>query len=354
MIEEGGSAIQQYDSTADEYVPDRTVTPMRFTPHLDVSDPSGSIPAGTHNEMLTDCRWTLDGSLLASGDGISIDAGTHALTFAKNVSVSTAAELVFMAKVLDVKRGETIPVRWTAVLTCQATTAANITLHAVCENKILLNPFKDRGVFDVEVMLYNGDTLIPADKAVFRWQVFESGAWRNVSDDDLWCRGGRDKSALKVCQAYVSMLRLRVLASPKSFSDIVRTHTFQLRRYYGQYHPELLWTEGKYKLPTTTRACAEVQVAKNNMGAIENLERFFDIEMFYSRSEFQGFFHVSHTHKAEVSRADFGDDETAQHCFAFLVREKSAFMPVTAGGKVITISGKALCAQIPVATREVE
>ncbi|MBO4963684.1 MAG: hypothetical protein J6C65_01940 [Prevotella sp.] len=355
MIEEGGSAIQQYDSIADEWVPDRTIAPMRFTPHLEVSDPQGNIPTGEHNEMLADCRWLLDGILLSSGDGISINSDTHALTFGRNLTIGGVSELVFTASVYDVRRGEMIPVRWTKVLSCQATTAANIKLYAVNEHKMLLNPFKDRGTFELEVQLYNGDTLVPDADAVYKWQLYEDkGGWRDISGDDLWCKGGANTRKLLVCQRYVQILRVRVLANAKAFPNLSRTCTFQLRRFYGQYHPELLWIEGKYKQPTTLRAVGEVQVSKNNMGAIADPEEYFDIETFYSRSEFQGFFHVSHTHRAEVSRSEFGEDSTAQHCFAFLVREKSAFMPLTAGGKVITIGGAALCTQIPMATREVE
>lgn len=355
MVEEGGSAIQQYDSIADEWVPDRAIAPMRFTPLLAVSDPNGSIATGVHNEMLTDCRWVFDGKLLNSDSEISINKDTHALTFGKNLVVGATSELVFTASVLDVKRGETIPVRWLKVLSCQATTAANIKLRAVSEHKILLNPFKDRGTFEVEVQLYNGDMAVPDADAVYQWQVYdEISAWHDISGDDLWCRGGAKTRKILVCQKYVQLIRIRVLAHAKAFPDLVRSHTFQLRRFYGQYHAELLWLEGKYKLPTTLRARAEVQVTKNSMGAIAAPEEYFDIETFYSRSEYQGFFHVSHNSMAEVTRSEFGEDNSAQHVFAFLVREKSALRPLTVGGKVLTIGGAALCTQIPMATREVD
>lgn len=355
MIEEGGSSIQQYDSIAGEWVPDRRIAPMRFTPTLSVSDPNGSISTGEHNEMLTDCRWVLDGKLLNSDSEISINNDTHALTFGKNLNVSESSELVFTASVYDAKRGETSPVKWSKVLSCQPTTSANIKMRAVSQGKMMLDPFKDRDIFEIEVQLYNGDKLIPDAEAVFQWQKFDGiSAWTEVNGDDLWCRGGAKTRKILVCQRYVQVLRLRCIAHAKAFPTFTRFETFMLKRYYGQYHHELLWLEGKYKLPNTIRARAEVQVSRYNAGAVANPEVFFDIETFYSRSKYQGFFHVSHTSKAEVTSADFGDDDTAQHCFGYLVREKSAFQPITIGGKVLTINGAAVCTQVPTATREVD
>ena len=111
---------------------------------------------------------------------------------------------------------------------------------------------------------------------------------------------------------------------------------FKLRRHYGQYDDDIEILEGQYIFPETTRAVAEAYIEKHSGGRLPSPERYFDMEIFYSRGD-GILWHVAHGPRGEVTRSMFPVDATMQHMFAALIREKTALLPVSLEGKLLAV-----------------
>lgn len=363
MRELAGSPTQKYDATTDSYNADRTLTPFSLAPLFSVSDSGGELPEGDYTAQLVNCVWTVtgrtNGHAPVLGTDYTVNAVTKVLTLSCNLDPDTHGKVAFTADFIDPRRGDVLKVAWEETLSCVSVTDWKLTLQTQWQQRTDLVPWKSRGTFPVTVQLYNGDTELADAKAVYQWQIYESSAWRNVDrQQDFWCRGGEQTKAISVAHEYVGKILIRCLAWSVSETDRVpakaKILAFMLRRYYGFYDDDLDILEGAYVFPETTRAVAEAYVENHHGGRIAQPTRYFDMEILYNRGDGTGWWHVCHGDRGEVPRSMFPVDDTAVHYFAPVVRELSAFVPLTDSGKVLTVDGKVLVGQFPVIAREFE
>lgn len=357
VLEEGGTTIQKYDAITASYVPDRTLTPLTLVPQLYVKDLSGTIANGDKSSEMVNVTWTLaiSGKTLAAGTDYSINGTDNSLTVYKNVAAGDRLTVSFRGQYYEQTRGEVATFLWSGDLTTNPTTEYVMHLVVDVPSKLKLSPFKNRGKFAISAQLYNGDVSVPDSKASYRWYFLESdgSTWTELSDTNiwpLWYVSGTKTKSITVDQNLIGKAVLKCVANEtvKGYSD---SFTFQLRRWYGQYDDNVVFTEGKYIYSDTVRATGQT-VITNRQGTVSNPLDFFDIIMYYSRDKTQ-WFQVAIGDVATVPRSMFGADTTTSHLFGALTREKSQYVPITAGGKILTIGGLPLIAQFPTSENDV-
>lgn len=353
-----GSPSQRYDAATGHYNADRTLTPYTLQPQLSLSDPAGAMASGDYTADLVNVTWTIEatvkGAAPVRGTHYTIDDTTHALTVMFNLDPDTKGSISFYAEYVDPRRKDVLRCEWSQELACVSETDWRVRLDSWWPMQTDLKPWKDRGVFPIPVQLYNGDTPMESEYAVYDWQVFKSGTWRDINRNlDFWCRGGEKTSTLQVEQKYIQRILIRCLAWPKGQTSELQVMAFKLRRHYGQYDDDIEVLEGQYIFPETTRAVAEVYIEKHSGGRLPSPERFFDMEIFYSRGD-GILWHVAHGPRGEVTRSMFPVDATMQHMFAALIREKTALLPISLGGKLLAVEGKIVFATKPLHNREIE
>lgn len=356
VIETGGSLHQNYDATAGEYIADRTLTPLVLRPMLSLSNSQDGSNDGDHSLDLLNVVWTVtalkNGHAPVSGTDYVVAADTHELRVMFNLDPGTSGSIACSAEYYDQRRGDVIKLYWSGQLGCTTTADWRVMLQTDWPMRTNLFPWKDRGIFTIPVQLTNGDSELPDAKCVYRWQIFESNAWRNIDRQrDFWCRGGENTKAISIEQKYTQKLLLRCMAWPADQPSELQFAAFLVRRYYGAYDDDVEIVEGKYIFPATARTVAEVWVEKRKGGRIASPEQFFDIELLYSRGDGH-WWHVSHGTRGEVPRSMFPVDSSMQHLWAEATREITAELPLAVDGAVLTLDGAVAMAHHPIIERD--
>ena len=357
MSELFGSPLQKYDAITGDYVADRILTPFTLQPHFSINDKEGML-TGDHTSELVNCVWTVSARVgnaaPVKGTHYTVDESTHALTLSCNLDPDTTGYVRFTADYIYSRRGDVLKVFWETPLSCVSVTEWKVRLLTEWQMRTDLIPWKDRGTFNIPVQLHNGDTAIPDAKAVYMWEIYENDAWRSLDPQrDYWYRGGVNTRQLGVEQKYVNRILIRCKAWPVGEPSELQILSFLLRRFYGFYDDDIDILEGAYIFPGTSRAVAEAYVVNRSGGRIANPERYFDIEVLYSRGD-GNWWHIAHGSRGEVPRSMFPVDSTMSHQFGELTRELTALMPFAVNGEVLTIDGAIAVGQHPVITRDFE
>ena len=355
MVELRASYVQKYDAVQAEYLPDRTLTPCVLTPKLSVVDEDG-IATGDKTTEIVNVTWTVNGRFngvnWVNGTDYVIDPTTHQLTIQANMDPGYMGKVSFYGEYLDERRGEVHKFRWERTMTCETYADYNVQIRME-QSKISLSPWKNRGTFGITAQLYNSDAPAPDADCSYQWFVWDNNVFRPVGMyyPDLWCDGGANTKTIRVKQAYIQNILLCCQAYLRDAPDKVRSATVRVRRWYGQYDDDLVWLSGKYIFPDTTNAEAEVQVTRRN-GIIANPLQYFDIEILYNNGSGDWWQHVCHENRGMVPRSMFPVDSTMQHRFGWILREKSALLPMLNGNKYFTINGRVAVGQFPTTPRE--
>lgn len=354
MMELRPSYIQKYDAVQAEYLPDRTLTPCVLKPQLPVVDEDG-IATGDKTNELVNVTWTVNGRYngvnWANGTDYIIDPDTHQLTIQANTDPGYTGKVAFYGEYRDERRNEVHKFRWEHTITCVTYADYNVQLRME-QSKISLSPWKNRGTFGITAQLYNSESPAADADCVYVWKVWDGSAFRTIGDGypDLWYVSGVNTKTIQVNQAYIQNEVLCCQAYLRSAPDKVRSATVRVRRWYGQYDDDLVWLSGKYIFPTTPNAEAEVVVTRRQ-GVVANPLEYFDIEMMYNNGS--GYWqHVCHMNRGMVPRRMFPVDTTMEHRFGWILREKSALLPLINGNKYFTINGKVAVGHFPTTTRE--
>lgn len=363
MLEVGGSAVQNYSFIDDEFFPDRAITPYKLIPHLEISDPSGIIGDGDVSMNLTECRWTVNGSMLPSSADFTVDSEDHSLTIGKNVPMGERYEIAFVGHFLDKRRGEVAEFTWKTMLATNENVDFNISLDVDCPKKLEISPMRMQQVLVMTARLMNGGKTLKDSDCVFSWSYRDPDMteFKALSSVDFsagqmlnpcWYSQGQGTKTLTVFPPCIDNTLVKLEAYHKAVPKQKRIWVGRIKRSYGQYTEGIMFTEGKYIFPDTTRAVGRATVT-NGKGDITDPARFFDIEIFYTRGGSSVFRSVAYGEEGEVPRKDFGADLTAKHKFGVMVRERTALRPLAVNGVAIVVNGKPLAVNQPTVEREV-
>ncbi len=357
MLELGGSYIQKFNTISGEYSPDRNITPYLLKPSLVITDPDGILPTGDYAAYLVNVSWTvtsvIDGVSEKLTTGFTVDSSTHALTISRNVAVNELMRVVFSADYLDKTRSRTSHFTWSKDITTQSETEYNLSLELDCPSKLNLSPFKYRETVPITATLKNGDEELSESLCTYVWKKFDedSSTWVDIDDDDLWYVSGKNTKMLTVQQDYLQHVIVKVTAYPTENSDLSKSKTVLLRRWYGNCSPEVDFALGKYITPDTTDIVIDVTVT-NRQGVITDPQNYFSIEIFYKENNESDFVSVGYGPEVRFARDSAADDHQCGH----LTRELSAFMPLELpdGSLLTDEDGNLLVAQFPTSEREVD
>lgn len=355
MLELRASYVQKYDAVQAEYLPDRTLTPCVLIPKLPVIDNDG-IATGDKTTEMVNVTWAVNGRFngvnWVNGTDYIVDPDTHQLTIQANMDPGYMGKVSFYGEYLDERIGKVHKFNWERTLTCETYADYNVQL-CMEQSKISLSPWKNRGTFGIPAQLYNSDAPAPDADCSYQWFVWDNNVFRPVGMyyPDLWYDGGANTKTIRVKQAYIQNILLCCQAYLRDAPDKVRSATVRVRRWYGQYDDDLVWLSGKYIFPNTTNAEAEVVITRRQ-GVVANPLQYFDIEILYNNGSGDWWQHVCHENRGMVPRSMFPVDTTMQHRFGWILREKSALLPLINGNKYFTINGKVAVGQFPTTPRE--
>lgn len=362
MQELGGSYIQKYNTLLGTFVPDRTLTAYQMKPQLIIEDPEGNIPTGDYASQMRNVVWTLrlyDGTTLETlTKGTNATSGDYyvdtvnALTIRRNVKPGELLTVDFRGDYYNSVRGETSHFTWHKDLTTQEETETNITLELRFPSKMNFSAFKEYGKFPIEAVLLNGGTPLAADKAVYKWQVFETSnkSWRDIDTvNDLWYVSGKDSGTITVDVDFVQHTVLRVQACPKADTTQTESASTLLRRWYGQYDDTYEFAYAKY-LFTSTRQTKAVAKVTNRQGDISDPQKYFDIQMFWRESDDAEWQSLGNGTEFVIEREQL----TGESRLGGVCRELSAYKPIELpdGTALADNEGRLLVGRFP--TTEIE
>lgn len=128
--------------------------------------------------------------------------------------------------------------------------------------------------------------------------------------------------------------------------------TCLVRRWYGQYDADIRFVTGKYITDDTLKCVGEANVT-NRQGDIADPCKFFDLEILFD----DGTGHWTSVSTSETAEVNATNSMLIRHWninSRLLCREKTALLPITMGGKPVTMGGKFACGQFPNTERNIE
>ena len=227
LLVKGGSLTQTHCAETDEFIPDRGITPLVFTPEVIVQDPDGILPGGV--AALTGVCWYAlpediaasvpNGSYIgaelsqylisAAMDGYSIDAD-GSLRVEANIRYPSRVVLVFTANIPDNRSGKLIKVQDSVLLsTTSIAVPAALTLDKPASWKF--NPIEDTGVRTIRASLkLGGVTPDPTKVRTAFWWYVASGNTEVLinGDDHLFYESGQNSAALVIDPGYLDEARI--------------------------------------------------------------------------------------------------------------------------------------------------
>ncbi len=291
LVVESGSVLQVHSAETDEYIPDRSITPLVLTPYFNVVDVTGLTPSGRAESKLVDMRWYEgsedDSNLIISGmNGYTING--YKLTIAKNINYLSPITIIFTAKYFDVRSGKTLRLSDKKTLSTTSLTEKPVTLELdKPESSWLFDPLHDTGLRSVTATMRLAGNIVDASRALYWWYKVVSGVETLVDPlDDLWYESGQNTSVLSIDPRYVDgNLHLRCKGEyvepgktaptqPTSFCQMADTTVV---RRYSAYDFDFFINGGNQVSSDVEHIKAESIIRQGN-DLISSPESFFLIE----------------------------------------------------------------------------
>ena len=276
-----GSAMQQYNATTGEYVPDHTLVPLVIQPDVYIADPDGIIAAGLKNAQITDVAWyegsVADANSLASNASYTIDTSASAtrgrLTVKRNIPEGGQLTLVFAAKFLDTRTGYGIPLEGRIQLgVSQAVEESIPRLVSAYPAGARLYPTTGQQGLKISCRLVAGDAELQPS---FKWEGYAEGAWGALSTADGY--KGTTAGTLWIPKAQLGrQSRYRCTATYRG-KAYTAEHTVGIS--YESYSADIVVPGDGEVSPASASVTVRAEV-KNNRGTIEDPARYFLIEWF--------------------------------------------------------------------------
>ena len=353
----GGSLTQRIDELSGDFDPDRAVTPLVLSPHLEVSDPDGIIVVSDQSSNLIDCRWYLasDDSdetkrITSSTSGFTLgDAGR--LTVRRNVEDYAPLHLYFSCAFIDPRTQRIYRKQHQLTLTSTRSADLKLSLELDVADKMPISPFKNFGQRTIHATLRNGEDIIPIDgvNAFCRWLIWDkNNRVLNVasSTNDIFVDAITEDS-ITVDRRYIDREVLvcevwHVLNPDKRLRKRVKMY-----RWYGAWDDRCVITRGKFVRPDTDEF-EVMAIVDTDKGQVANPVNYFDITHIFTTNE-RGAPQtvVGYGESVVIPAGIAGKDPNVIPVFGIETKERTALRAVTIGGKDVQINGKTVCIQIP-------
>lgn len=193
-----GNPVQNYNKDTGKYEPDRLLVPCLLMPYVSVQDPVGIMNG---SQAITGVEYyegspKADGSnrITASTVGYVIsDAGTptYSLKVKKNVSYDSPLEIFSIFSFTDKRRNTEEKVERSAIFRTTMFDSNNYSLKLDKPKSWSLNPLdfvvnaSGQVLHSTTAQLYSGSTAVADSNAVYWWDVFENGVYRNFTDEEI-------------------------------------------------------------------------------------------------------------------------------------------------------------------------
>lgn len=193
-----GNPVQNYNKDTGKYEPDRSLVPCLLMPYVSVQDPVGIMNGSQDITGVEYYEGTpkADGTnrITSSTAGYVIsDAGTpaHSLKVKKNVSYDNPLEIFSIFSFTDKRRNTQENVERSVILRTTIFDSNNYSLKLDKPKSWSLNPLdfvvnsSGQVLHGTTAQLYSGSTAVPDANAVYWWDVFENGVYRNFTDEEI-------------------------------------------------------------------------------------------------------------------------------------------------------------------------
>lgn len=193
-----GNPVQNYNRDTGKYEPDRTLVPCLLMPYVSVQDPEGMMNG---SQAITGVEYyegapKTDGSnrITASTAGYVISdtsTPTYSLKVKKNVSYDNPLEIFSIFFFTDKRRGTQEKIERSVILRTTLFDSNNYSLKLDKPKSWSINPLdfvidaNGSVKYSVKAQLFSGSTAVADANAVYWWDVFENGTWRNFTDEEI-------------------------------------------------------------------------------------------------------------------------------------------------------------------------
>lgn len=339
----GGSLSQRKDGLTGMFDPDRSLFPVMLRPRLEILDADNLVAPGDHTSDLIDCRWyigTDDTGERVTQSTTGFSLGEHGtLTVKRNVEPSMPLNLFFSCAFLDPRTNK--PYRKTQLVTLTSALGTELALSIAIDaaKKMAVSPFLTNMRRTITATFRNGDSVIPDEYAVYRWDVLDGKAWRPITEDDIFYVSGQGTKSLTIDRAYIDKEFIRVVACPVSYPDsTVEAHT-KVYRWYGQWDEREIITRGKFVRSTTREIeiCCSVDTPR---GEVVSPEGYFDITHIFTTNE-KGAPQkvIGYGERVVVPASIVGKDPNVLPVFGCEVKERTALRACLIDGKEVMLNG---------------
>jgi hypothetical protein len=143
---------QVYDPVQNEYIPDRSITPLAILPKVLADASDGSWTAHIANRLLASMKWfvnNVDISTLSAWNGLYSIEGTGdnrgAITIFRNIPVEEKVELHFEAVLPDMRTGINVPIKTETILLSTLDKVDDTYELSIGDDPVMkYNPFLDK------------------------------------------------------------------------------------------------------------------------------------------------------------------------------------------------------------------
>ena len=303
LVVQGGSLTQTHCAETDEYIPDRSITPLVLVPKVYVQDPDGVIPSGIG--ALTGVAWyALPENVAASvpnGSYIGNELSQYLITGATqgyniladgslqvetNIQYPTRTVLVFTGNIPDARSGRAIKVQ-DSVLLSTTSIALPATLSLDKPASWRFNPIEDSGIRTIKAsLLLGGETPAPAHCSIAYWWYKASGNSVVLidPDEDLFYESGQGTDTLVIDPAFLDEERILCKAEyaldgetlPANPTENCLTAETVISRRYPAYDFENYVHGGVEVAPSASHVKNECVVTVGQK-VIDNPSRYFTV-----------------------------------------------------------------------------
>jgi len=287
-----GSALSQvYNSTLEEYEPNRVITPTIITPEIMINDIDGVFGDGNANRKLSNIKWYVDGvdltTLADFTNGLYLidtsDTITRgALKIFKNVNGSLPKNLSFRAMLPDSRRSVNITIAIDNILlSTQNVSPDKYTLEIDQPVEKIINPISLNNYTINSIVYRGGDKLIDKSDLDFELYYISGGntikADINNSPEIIVNDKGIFTFDLRMIQK--RDYEIKLLKNTEELASV----QFSILRKYSTYTADIRTFGDLRSSQSTIRATALINYEKT---ILENPGLYFYITWFtYSNTE---------------------------------------------------------------------